>query len=329
MTPARNGRRIFLVRVGAAVTTAVVFSCGGEVPRSRRLARVGILQGDPRPGAFDPFFAGMKEIGYVERETVSYERRAGALDVMRGLAQELIDARVEVIVTGGTGQALRAKEATTSVPIVMLYSADPVELGVVSSLARPGGNVTGLASLTDELSGKQVELLREILPRIARVGVLWAPSVPAGPVFSQQMHSTIERLGLEFVSLELRRPEDLDATFQSARSVDGLVVQDSGPTVQQLDRILALVGQHRWPTVWSRRYVVEEKSGLLSYGDDFDALMRRGAYYVDRIVKGARPADLPIERSISFELAVNLKTAKELGLVIPQSVLGRATRVIQ
>ncbi len=325
--PVDASRRRFLVASAGLGVALALDACAPASPRSARVPRVGILQGDPRPDAFAPFFDRMRELGHVEGQTISYERRAGAVEQMGDLTQELVGTAVDLIVTGGSAQVLRVKRVTSTVPIVMLYSADLVELGLVASLARPGGNVTGLASLTNDLGAKQLDVLREILPRIARVGVLWAPMVPAGPAFARQMQEAVRAFGYEYVSLELGRPEDLDATFRSAGAVECLIVQDSGPTVAQLDRILAVVGQSRLPTVWSRRYVVEDKGGLLSYGDDFKALMRRGGDYVDRILKGARPADLPIERSIKFELAVNLKTARELGLTIPQSVLARADGV--
>jgi putative ABC transport system substrate-binding protein len=286
-----------------------------------------VIYDDPRPEAFDPFYAHMRDLGYVDGATVVYDRRGPEAGEIPDRAKSLVALGTEVIVVGASGHLVR--QATTTTPIVTLYAPDPVELGLVSSLARPGGNVTGLATLTTDLGAKQLEALRDVLPGMRNVGVLYAPTVKTGPAFAQLMRQVALDARLTPVLLELGKPEDLEATFRSAPSLDGVVVQDSGPTATQLDLILTGVARYRWPTVWSRRYVVEEKGGFLSYGHDFDALMRRGAEFVDRILKGARPGDLPMEWGTKFELAVNLRTASALGVTIPQTMLARADVVVR
>ena len=245
---------------------------------------------------------------------------------------ELVQLKVDVLVATVTLAIRAAKQATNAIPIVMVSATDPVAAGFVDSLARPGGNITGVVRLTRELSGKRLELLKEAVPRISRVGVLWDGNAAPGPAIASKEYEAAARgLKLEFQSLEVRGPDpDLDGAFQAAAKgrANALIVVRNRVVDRHSKRIVNLAVKNRLPSVWEGSEFVEA-GGLMSYSSNDPANFRRVAYYVDRILKGTKPADLPVEQPTKFELVINLKTAKQIGLTIPQSLLYRADKVIK
>jgi putative ABC transport system substrate-binding protein len=241
----------------------------------------------------------------------------------------LVRLKVDVIVTSATG-TLPAKEATRTIPIVMASNADPVVMGIVGSLARPGGNVTGLSQISSELAGKRLELLREIVPNLSRVAVMWNPGGRGSTVNWQEMQNSARTLGLELHSLETRNLIDIDRAFAEASRahVGALAITPSPLFAGNLRRIADLAIKNRLPAIFNLREFVDS-GGLIAYGPNRTDEFRRAATYVDKILKGAKPADLPVEQPTKFELVINLKTAKALGITIPQSLLLRAEEVIQ
>jgi putative ABC transport system substrate-binding protein len=280
----------------------------------------------------DAFRRGMRELGYVEGKHLLIEYRSadGRPERFVELANEVARMKVDVIVTRGTPAAQAAKNATGIIPIVATAIGDPVRTGLVKSLARPGGNVTGLESFAVELGPKRVELLSETLPGIARIGVLANMSNAVVPAAWKEIETTAKTLGVETQLLDVRKPEDLGPAFDAAtRQLAGaLVVVIDGLTLGNRKTIVELAAKHRLPAMYAGKDFVDA-GGLMSYGVSYSQLYFRAATYVDKILKGAKPADLPIEQPTKFELIINLKTAKALGLTIPQSVLGRADEIIQ
>jgi putative ABC transport system substrate-binding protein len=300
---------------------------------------VGVLSPGPptAPGAAPSrgaFEAGLKELGWTPGQTVriDYRYADGQRERLSELAQELVRARVDLVVARSTQAIRAAKEATATIPIVMSATGlDPLQLGFVVSLARPGGNITGLTLLTDELLAKQLELLKEIVPRMSRVVVLGSVAVPLTQKGRQALDAAGRTLGVQVQYVEVRDPAGLDAAFDEAvrAQANAMLVRPDPFVMEPNDRrVVALVDKHRLPAVyWLETY--PQLGGLVSYGADLLDVHRRSAFYVDRILKGARPADLPIEEPTKFELTVNLKTARALGLTVPPSVLARANEVIQ
>jgi len=283
----------------------------------------------------DAFLQGLRDLGYVEGRNIVIEYRDAErkLERLPALAAELVALKVDVIVASGTLAALAAKQATRTLPIVFSPAGDPVGSGLVTSLARPGGNVTGLSAFAPELVGKRLELLKQAVPGVSRVAVLWQPGafgertekdiLKRAEVAGRDLH-----LPLQFV--EARGPADFARAFSdmSIARADALTVLASNMFVSERRRLVDLAAAKRLPAVYSARELVDA-GGLMSYGANLADLNRRAATYVDRILKGTKPADLPVEQPAKFELILNLKTAKALGLTIPQSVLGRADEVIQ
>jgi putative ABC transport system substrate-binding protein len=293
--------------------------------------RIGILRSGSPPDPFvEAFREGLRELGYVENHNVSLEYRwaEGHDERLPGLVADLVRHQVDVIVAVGSHAAL-AKRTTATIPIVMPVSNDPVGTGLVASLARPGGNVTGLAFLSEELPGKWIELLKEVLPRLSRVAVLSYPPSDAGQLRASEVAA--RSLGLRLHTLAVKRKEDLATAFAEAQRsrAEALIVLASAFFGGQRSRLVMLAAQHRLPTIYNEREFVTQSGGLMSYGPDLRDLFRRASNYVDRILKGAKPADLPVEQPTKFELVINLKTAKALGLTIPPAVLARADEVIQ
>jgi putative ABC transport system substrate-binding protein len=243
---------------------------------------------------------------------------------------ELVHLQAEIIVTDGSRVTRAAKSATKTIPIVMASDTDPIGMGFVASLARPGGNITGLTSLLSDLSAKRLEVLKEAIPGISRVGVIWNPESPSPRMSFKETETAARVLGLQVQSLEVREPNDFAAAFQGATKgrVRAITVLSDALMFTHRTRLLALAARHRLSTMHTQSRWVEA-GGLLSYGTHFPALFRRAATYVDKILKGAKPADLPVEQPTRFEMVINLKTAKALGLTIPQSILVRADQVIQ
>jgi putative ABC transport system substrate-binding protein len=305
-----------------------------EAQQPAKVPRIGFLT-TPSPTAaayyLEAFREGLRELGYVEGKTIAIEYRfaEGRPERLPALAAELVRLKVDVIVTGGPPAPEDAKQATSTIPIVFAVAGDPVGEGLVASLARPGGNVTGLASIAAEVVGKQLELLKEVVPKISRVAVLLNPSHSAHPLMSRQAEGAARALGMQLHILQAG-PAEIDAAFAAMRSqgVGGVLVLRGSLFLAQRRQIAALAAKNGLPAVYGTREEAEA-GGLMAYGASLPLLYRRAATYVDKILKGAKPADLPVEQPTKFELIINLKTARALGLTIPQSLLGRADAVIQ
>jgi len=327
-------RRTFM----AMLTGGIVASpLAAEAQQAAKIARIGYLTGNlaANPHVPEAFRQGLRDLGYVEGRNVVIEYRdaEGKYDRLPALAAELVALKVDVILAGGTPQALAAKQATRTLPIVFAVAADPVTSGLVTSLARPGGNVTGLSILSPELVGKGLERLKEAVPGVSRVAVLWQPAA-VGERTERAMLKEAEvaarTLGMRPQFIEARGPADFDGAFSDMTRgrAGALTVLPSAMFNTERRRLVDLAAKNRLPAVYPWREFVDA-GGLMSYGPDLADMFRRAATYVDKILKGAKPADLPVEQPTKFELVINLKTAKALGLTIPQSLLQRADEVIQ
>ncbi len=303
--------------------------------QSGQLRRIGFL-GNTTPALeanlVGPFRDGLRDQGYVEGKNIHVEYRwaEGRYERMPDLIAELLGLGVEVIVTAGTPATLAVKKATTTVPLVMIAVGDPVGTGIVAALSRPGANITGLTSISPELDGKRLELLREVIPGISHVAVLWNSDSPLQVVGERRTQSAAAVLRMKVLSLGVRNEEGLDKAFAEIgrERPEALLVLADRLFLQHRARIMDFAARHRLPGVHAYRELVEA-GGLMSFGPSYAGMHRRAAYFVDRILKGANPGDLPVERPASFELVVSLKAASALGLTIPQSVLLRATEIIQ
>jgi putative tryptophan/tyrosine transport system substrate-binding protein len=298
-----------------------------------RIPRLGFLYASsPSPNVQIRFLQGLRKFGYVEGQNITIEFRSakGQFERLPVLAAELVRLNVDVIVTGGSTATRAAREATGTIPIVMTQDNDPVASGFVASLARPGGNVTGLSTLRPEISGKRLELLKEVVPGLSRVAVLGASDNPGNAQALKEVELAAGALKVQLQYLDIRSPKDIEPAFQEARkaSADG-VLELGGPLLAVHQTALVnLATKNRLPTMWVRRRFVEA-GGLMYYGVDTADLNRRAAEYVDKILKGTKPADLPVEQPTKFEFVINLKAAKQIGLTIPPNVLARADRVIR
>jgi putative ABC transport system substrate-binding protein len=328
-----------LVGIVALIVTFTM--CGVEVvaQQPKKFARIGYLSAtDPASDSArsDAIRLALRALGYIEGQNIATEYRyaEGKIERLPQLAAELARLNVNLIVAaGGTTAILAAKNATRTIPIVMMGAGlDPVEAGLVQSLAHPGGNVTGITNLTGELGGKLLELFKEAVPNVARVAVLYDPAtLDSVHDVKEVLPATARALGLTVRSWEVRTAKDFDEVFAAISKwrPDGLYVPRRGPLMRTNEnRIVGFALKSRLPSVYSGR-VSADAGGLMSYGTDPTDSYRRVAIYVDKILKGAKPADLPIEQPTKFELAINLNTAKQIGLTIPQSVLARADRVIK
>ena len=318
-------RRIGLV-LALGLTLAPLVA---EAQPAGKIPRIGILRpGSPPDPLVEAFRQGLHELGYAEGRNISIEYRwaEGRDERLPSLAADLVRLQVDVIVAGAA--AVAVKQATNVIPIVMPTAADPGKHGLVASLARPGGNVTGLTALSEELPGKWMELVKETLPRVFRVAVLWDPAGDSSQVTTSEVAAG--SLGMRVQVLKVSRPDGFESAFTEAKKnqAGALIVLGSPFFYAQRTRLVELAAKHRLPAIYAQREFVVGPGGLMSYGTDFHSLFRRAATYVDKILKGAKPADLPVEQPTKFELVINLKTAKALGLTIPQSVLGRADQVI-
>jgi putative ABC transport system substrate-binding protein len=278
------------------------------------------------------FRLGLRDLGWVEGKNISIEYRyaEGRSVRLPDLAADLVRLKVDIIVASATTAALAAQKATRAIPIVVAAGGDPVASGLGESLARPGGNVTGLSTMAQELGGKRLELLKEIVPKLSRVAVLWNPQSTASQLGWKEIQLPARQLGIQLHSLEVRSPNDFDKAFEDAtRARAGALFLTGEPVINtNLKRIADVAAKSRLPSI-SHRSEFADAGGLLTYGPDRADMHRRAATYVDKILKGAKPADLPVEQPTRFELVVNMKTAKALGITIPQSVLFRADRVIE
>ncbi|MFQ5898565.1 MAG: ABC transporter substrate-binding protein [Candidatus Methylomirabilia bacterium] len=308
-----------------------------EAQKARKVYRIGILAPASAGGVgsvahrVPPFLK--VEFGYVEGTSAVFEYRqaVGTDERLPELAAELVRLPVDIIVTEGTLAIRAAKNTTRTIPIVMLTPEDPVEAGLVASLARPGGNITGVTSLVPELSGKRLQLLQEVVPGLTRVAVLWNPSDPTSAEEWRETLAAARLLGVELQSVEARSREDFEPAFEVAtRERASALLVLSSPLFRFHVRTLgALATKSRLPTIYPQQGYVKYGEGLMSYGPSFIDLMRRLTAYVDKILKGAKPADLPVEQPTRYELTINLKTAKALGLRIPPSLLFQAEKVIK
>ena len=327
------------IRAAGLVTTVafgiLLAPLATQAQQSGKVHRIGFLGNSTaalEANLVGPFREGLRDLGYVEGRNVLIEYRwaEGKYERFPALIAELIAMKIDVIVTAGTPATLAVKKATTSVPLVMVAVGDPVGTGIVASLNRPGGNITGLTSISPELEGKRLELLREVVPKLSHVAMLWNPVSPFQVIAETEVRAAAKVLRMKVLSLGVRTREEIeDALAAIARERPGaLLVLADRLFLHNRARIMEFAAQHRLPGVHAYRELVEA-GGLMSYGPSYAGMHRRAAYYVDKILKGASPADLPVERPATFELVVNLKAAKALGLTMPQSVLLRATEVIQ
>ena len=305
-----------------------------QAQQPAKIPRLGVLTGGSASSdstRIQAFLQGLRELGWVEGQNIviEYRHAEGKLDRFKKLAAELMTSRVDIIIAQAPAAVRAAKGASSTIPIVMAHGGDPVAQGFVASLARPGGNVTGLSNFSAELSGKRLELLKEAFPNVSRVAVIWNPDAP-GPVLSfTELEIAANALKVPLQSLQVRGPKDFERAFQAAREQAGsLVVIQDVVSVTHLKRIVELAAMHRLPAIYMGKEWAEA-GGLMSYGVSQPDLHRRAAVYVDKILKGAKPADLPVEQPTKFEFIINLKTAKQIGLTIPPNVLARADRVIK
>ena len=298
-----------------------------------RTYRIGFLGGASAAG-YEPlvesFILGLRDLGYVVGKNVAVEYRwaDGQYDRLPGLAAELTRVKVDVIVTQGTPAAYAAKRLSPPIPVVMAIVGNPVESGLVASLARPGGNVTGSSYFMDELNAKRLELIKMLIPSLARAGVLINPSNPAMASVLREMEQRAQALKVSIQPVNVQQLEELDSVLQATRKqIDALTVVEEGLFVANAPRVAELAAKHRIPSIGFGEYC--EAGGLMAYGVDFPYIWRQSAALVDKVLKGAKPADLPIQQATRFELVINLKAAKALGLTISPSLMLRADSVIQ
>ncbi len=326
------GRRVFLGTLGL-----------GLLPRprvagaqSRKIFRIGVLSpyssSTPAP-SFHAFRDGLRELGYIEGQNIVFEYRSAEEKYERvpELAADLVRSEVDVVLTvWSTPAALAAWKVTTTVPVVFVGVADPVGVGLVTSLARPGGNVTGSTFFSEETVGKQLQLLKEAVPRLSRVAAISNPANPAYASMLRDIEKEGRRINVQVLRLGIQGPDDVEPTFHSVKKekVEGLVVRRDAVLIAYRNRLVDLAAKHRVPVMYGMREFVDV-GGLMSFEPALADLYQRAAQLVAKILKGAKPADLPVERSTKFELVINLKTARTLGLTIPPSLLGRADQVIE
>jgi putative ABC transport system substrate-binding protein len=300
-----------------------------NIPRIAYLTTVSLSVNSARHEAFRQ---GLRELGYVEGKNIVIDWRSadGKLDRLPALAAELVRLKVDLILTGGPTATLAAKATTSTIPIVMGFDNDPVGSGVVASLARPGGNITGLSALAPEIGGKQLELLKEIVPKLARLAVFGNNDEPGNAQNLKEVELAAKAFGLKLQYLNVVNLKDLDTAFQEANKAraDALLALQN-PVIQgQRVHVVALASKNRLPATYFAAEIVQD-GGLMTYSTSFTDLFRRAATYVDKILKGAKPADLPVEQPTKFEFIINLKAAKQIGLTIPPNVLARADKVIK
>ena len=307
-----------------------------DAQQPKKVPRIGYLSGTALSGTsarVEAFQHGLRELGYVEGKNIVIEWRSGEGQLDRNLAHaaELVRLKVDVIVAAGATEIRAARETTTTVPIVMIQGGDPVGSGFVASLARPGGNITGLAILRPELSGKRLELLKEIVPKLSRVAVFASSESAEYALVLKEIEIAAGPLGVKLQSLNIQSPKDFETAFQAAAKgrADAVLFRVRGPVLNpHRTRVAALAVKSRLPAIYETAEEVEA-GGLMSYGVNVNDLYRRAATYVDKILKGRKPADLPVEQPTKFEFIINLKAAKQIGLTIPPNVLARADRVIK
>ena len=325
-------RRHLLIAIGAGALAAPLASFAQQQPA--KTARIGFLGSESASryaSNVNALRAGLRDLGYVEGKNIVMEFRwaDGKNDRLPDLALELVRLKVDVLVTHGTPGTLAAKRATTTIPIVMATSGDAVAVGLVATLPRPGGNITGLTLLVPELSAKRLELLKEGLPRITRLAVLFNPSNPAFATDIKKTEILAKSMKVELQQFGVRAPNEFDGAYAAMAKarVDAVMIHQDGMLNANPGATADLARKHRLPSIGFKEFA--EAGGLIGYGVDFLEMYRRAAVFVDKLLKGAKPADLPIEQPTKFELLINMKTAKALGLEIPRSLLLRADRIIE
>jgi putative tryptophan/tyrosine transport system substrate-binding protein len=317
----------------SAMLFALSYSASAQQPKKvPRIGFLGASSASVLAARIEAFRQGLRDLGYVEGKNIVIEWRSaeGKLDRLPALAAELVRLKVDVIVTTGPAPTRPAKEATSTIPIVMAFDNDPVGNGFVASLARPGGNITGLSTLAPEISGKQLEVLKEIVPRLSRVAVLGSSTTPGNAQSLKETELAAGAFGVKVQYLDVRDPKDIDTAFRATGKgrADAILVLTSPIFNPYRTEIADLAVKNRLPAIYSTPEFVED-GGLMTYGVSLTDLYRRAATYVDKILKGAKPADLPVEQPKKFEFIINLKAAKQIGLTIPPNVLVRADRVIR
>jgi len=328
---ARIDRRAFMSGFVLSALTAPLVS---EAQPAGKVPTIGYVAPASGPGPFgDAFNRGIREAGYVEGRNIVVDRRymAGREDQYDRVMAQLEQQKVDVIVAVGPPAALAAKRVVKTVPVVFAAVGDPIVIGLVQSLARPGGNLTGVTfDVTPEIMGKRLELLKAAATNLSRVAALWSSADPVGLPLLRQLEQAAQRLSVKVTPYNVRGPEDFDPLFEKILKdrANGILVIGGPVNVVHQSRIIAFAATHRLPAISISRSFVED-GGLMSYGPSFADIMHDAAAYVARILKGAKPGDLPVEQPTKFELVINLKTAKALGLTIPQSLLVRADEVIQ
>lgn len=325
-------RRAFIAGVAGGLVGARSVAVAQSAPK---VYRIGFLGGTPptaEASLWGGFLQGLRELGYIEGKNILIEGRyyGDRIERVSALAAELVRLNLEVIVAGASPAPEAAKRATSTIPIVMAYHPDPVGSGLAGSLARPGGNVTGMSVLSSELVGKQLQLLKQTIPGISRVAVLSNPTVPAQVRMLKESELAARSMNLHIQVLQVQVPDELPRAFAAMTKdrADALVVLDGSLFFAERKRIMDLATQSRLPSMASQREFAEV-GGLMTYGADLRESFRRAATYVDKILKGAKPENLPIEQATKFQLIINLMTAKALGLTVPQSVLASADDMIQ
>jgi putative ABC transport system substrate-binding protein len=327
----RIGRTRLIVAFGLCL---VAWSFSADAQQPTRAPRVGVLS-DEKPSLgtiLDSVTDGLRSLGWVEGQNIAFERRysEGNEEILPGLAAELVRLQPDVILAIGTGAAQAAKKATQTIPVVFTRASDPIGSGLVASLARPGGNLTGQSVLTTETDAKRLELLITAVPDAKRVGALWDPRFPAVDAEFTETERAARILNLELVPAEVRGPDNFEPAMRAMleQHVGALIVVPASIFAQHGQRVIDLTAKARLPTMFFRTTDVKA-GGLMSYGPNWADMFRRAAVYVDKILKGAKPADLPVEQPTKFELVINLNTARSLGLTIPLTLLGRADEVIE
>ena len=332
-------KQFFALTLSVALSViAFVLVVNGAVAQAQqptKVPRIGYLSSDsPSTIAvrIEAFRQGLRELGYVEGKNIVIEWRfaEGKADRIPSLAAELVVLKVDVIVTSGPAATRAAKEATVTIPIVTAQDPDPVGNGLVASLARPGGNITGLSTLAPEISGKRLELVKEIVPRLSRVAVLGSSTTPGNAQALRETELAARALGVQLQYLDVRGAKDIEPAFRAATKgrADAVLVLQSPVFINERTQLANLAVKSRLPVIYDRREFVDD-GGLICYGTNFADLSRHAATYVDKILKGAKPADLPVEQPTKVELIINLKAAKQIGLTIPPNVLVRADKVIK
>jgi len=319
-------RREFMSLLGGA---AAAWPLAARAQQPARMPRIGIIDDEPD---WDNFRQGLRNLGYVENENLAIEYRTaeGKPDRLVQAARELVSLPVNVIVVVGSTAARAARQATSTIPIVMIAIGDPVRAGFAMSLARPGGNMTGNSALAPDLIGKRLEILKECVPTVARVAFLWNPDNDSNLAFLEELIIAVPGLGLQLISVPIRNADEFEGAFATMmqRRPNALVMSGDALLRRHMSKIIDFAAKNRLPDMYQAKEYVAA-GGLISYSPNLSQLFRQGAVYVHRILQGAKPADLPIEQPTRFELIINLKSARALGITVPLPLLGRADEVIE